>query len=108
MFRIAASPARSQDTWSLAATTTERSEIVALIAISLFFSYSEFFSVQGVRAPGVFEPCRPCALRDTITASHHDCSRIGVQRQPRFERPHIVDRPAGLVSRRSTGYNGGW
>src|SRR5260221_546547 len=107
MFRIAASPARSHDTWSLAATTTERSEIVVLIAISLFFSNSEFCSLRG-SAPGVFEPCWPCAVRDTATADNRNCSRNGVQRQRRFERPHIVDKPAGLVSRRSTGYNGGW
>src|SRR5579872_6365270 len=51
MFRMAASPARSHDTWSLAATTTERSEMVELISFSRLCRIHKMPG-QRVRAPG--------------------------------------------------------
>src|SRR5690242_5930502 len=105
MFRIAASPARSQDTWSLAATTTERSEMVGLILILHNFLYPTADWALGTRAglrsnpisrsPGLIGR-RPVPGIVAVQASNGNVPQMTID----------VRLPAGLVSRCSKGYNG--
>src|SRR5579859_4994971 len=106
MLRIAASPARSHETWSLAATTTERSDIVGLMLTLLsrinpklrcemrFERRAAFVSVRAFAIPCGWE-----------FADARNCSGWpGLQqRDSTTPRPF---RTGGLVSRRLKGYNG--
>src|SRR5580700_2437004 len=94
MFRIAASPARSHDTWFLAATTTLRSEIVGLI-----FIFQSLWNPEADRK-------REFARR-TAFESPNQATRPGGRRRPM---PRIVMPPAcnGNRIRRLASGTDGW
>src|ERR1700719_1072089 len=105
MFRIAASPARSQDTWSLATTTTERSEMVGLILILHYILYPTADWARGTRArlrsnpisrsPGLIR-WRPMPGIVAVWGSLGNVPQMQIDAR----------LPAGLVSHCSKGYNG--
>src|SRR6266849_5365755 len=75
---MAASPARSQETWSLAATTMERRERVVLIETSPIRRASDrrVIEVDGVRASATDDPTRGVGSR---LVTH--CSELGPPQQ---------------------------
>src|ERR1700690_3264741 len=108
MFRIAASPARSQETWSLAATTTERPEMVVLIHILPFLLMPEADCRGDFARRAAFESRKQAAVLDRGRRPTRGIVAAPASNGNAIRLPRVLSIPVGLVSRRLKGYNGGW